>query len=59
MSQNLFFLKALISTLCREKFCAKDPVLVNKAKVDYGVSHMLHDRMFQGLYVTCPVLTRQ
>lgn len=43
----------LISNPHRDNFCAKDPILIDKSKIDHRGT-MLHDVIFRGLYVSCP-----
>lgn len=43
----------IISNPQRDNFCAKDPILIDKSKIDHRGT-MLHDVIFRGLYVSCP-----
>ena len=48
---------SLIPNPHRDNFCAKDPILIDKSKIDHRGT-MLHDVIFRGLYVSCPDLIR-
>ena len=50
---NVSYMASLISNSHRDNFCAKEPILIDKSKMDHRGT-MLHDVIFRGLYVSCP-----
>ena len=54
---NVSNIASVIPNPHRDNFCAKDPILIDKSKIDHRGT-MLHDVIFRGLYVSCPDLIR-